>query len=59
MLIILYIIEPNQSLGVYFKTLKKYKFKMPEIAITAQAKQPFFNKLLDNRKQSDYEMVVL
>ena len=54
------IIEPNQSPEVYFKTLKKYKFKMPGVtAIThAQAKQPlFFNKLLDkHRKQSDYEM---
>ena len=54
------IIEPNQSPEVYFKTLNKYKFKMPGVtAITqTQAKQPlFFNKLLDkHRKQSDYEM---
>ena len=54
------IIQPNQSPESYFKTLNKFKFKIPGVtALTLQqAKQPLtFNKLLDkHRKQSDYEM---
>ena len=45
------------NLQGYFKTLKNTNLRCRVTAITAQANNHFFNKLLDkHRKQSDYEM---